>query len=78
MKIEKMSDEKVLEKFIELLETRVSITTGFAKNDDDNDANFTHQFLTITCGDKVLVSNPEPLDVPLRAATGAELGATVN
>lgn len=77
MKLNKMSDEKVLQTFIEMLETRVSITTGFAKTDPD-EPNLTHQFLTITCGDLNVTSQPEELDVPLRVATGAEIGATVN
>lgn len=77
MKLEKMSDEKVLQAFIEMLETRVAITTGFAKTDPD-EPNLTHQFITITCGEHSLTSQPEELDVPLRIATGAEIGATVN
>jgi len=72
-----MSDEKVLKAFIEMLETRVSITTGFAKIDPEED-NLTHQFITITCGKHELTSQPEALDVPLRLATAEEIGATVN
>ena len=76
MKLKKMTDEQALAKFIEFLETRVSITTGFAKTKQDG--NLTHQFLQIRCGDLEVVSQPEELDVPLRMVTATESGATVN
>lgn len=75
MKIKKMADEQVLDKFIKLLDTRVSITTCFTETEDNI---LTHQFLRITCGELSVMSNPELLEVPLRIATGADLGATVN
>lgn len=76
MKIEKMTDEQALAKFIELLEKRVSITTGFAQAEQEG--NLTHQFLRVRCGDLEVVSQPEELDVPLRVVTAAESGATIN
>ena len=76
MKIKKMTDEKCLEIFLELLNDRISIETGFIK-DEAND-NITHQVLQITCGEYVTLSQPEQLGVVLRPATGAEIGATVN
>ena len=76
MKIEKMTDQQALDKFVEFLSTRISITTGFAETDQDG--NFTHQFMRIKCGELELISEPELLDIPLRLATATELGATVN
>ena len=76
MKITKMSDEQALAKFIEFLETRISITTGFGQH--DKTGNLTSQFLKIKCGDLEVMSQPELLTVPLRVATGQELGVTVN
>lgn len=76
MKIKKMTDEQALAKFIEFLETRISITTGFAQTEEGG--SFTHQFLRIRCGELEVVSQPEVLDVPLRMLTAEELGAAVN
>lgn len=75
MKIKKMTDEECLQAAIELLETRVSVTTGFIPNDEGT---FTHQVLQISCGDFVTVSQPQPLENPVRFATAAEQGITVN
>lgn len=75
MKIKKMTDEECLQKFLEFLSERVSINTLFVQDDADN---LTHQILQIKCGEFVSVSEPEPLAVVLRPATGEELGATVN
>lgn len=77
MKIAKMTDEQALAKFVEFLETRISITTGFAMTKEKDDT-ITHQFLKIRCGDLEVVSQPEKLESPLRLATGAELGVAVN
>lgn len=76
MKIKKMTDEKCLETFLDLLTERVSITTRFV-NDPDTD-NITHQILQIDCGEYTTMSNPEPLDTVLRVATAKEQGITVN
>jgi len=76
MKIKKMTDEQALAKFIEFLETRISITTGFAQTEEGGD--FTHQFLRIRCGELEVVSQPEVLDIPLRTVSASELGVTVN
>ena len=70
-----MTDEECLQKFLEFLSERVSINTLFVQDDADN---LTHQILQIKCGEFVSVSEPEPLAVVLRPATGEELGATVN
>ena len=76
MKVRKMTDQQALDKFIELLESRVSITTAFTNADEDG--KLTHQFLRVRCGDLEVISKPEELEVPLRVITAAELGATVN
>lgn len=76
MKIKKMTDEECLKAFIEMLETRISITTGFISENDNG--NITHQILQVSCGEYATVSAPERLEVELRVATAEELGATVN
>lgn len=75
MKLSKMSDEQALAKFIEFLETRVSVTTGFGQNEDGI---LTSQFLAIRCGELEVISQPEMLQIPLRVATAEELKETVN
>lgn len=74
--IEAASDEECMEVFLELLAKRVTINTGFVF--DDEEKTLTHQILSITCGELQSVSTPEKLEVPLRPATGEELGETVN
>ena len=69
------TDEEVMAEVMQLLETRVSIETGFVA---DEDGTFTHQIMQLRCGEFVTTSQPEPLAHPLRAATAAELGAVVN
>lgn len=76
MKIKKMTDEQCLGKFIEMLDERVSINTGFVR-DDEKDI-FTHQVVQITCGDLVSTSQPMPLAMPMRPATVEEMGETLN
>lgn len=76
MKINKMSDEECLKKFLEFLETRVSITTGFIP--DEQTGNITHQVLQITCGEFVSVSQPQLLSIKLRVATAEEQGELLN
>lgn len=76
MKIEKMTDEKALTQFVDLLKTRISLTTGFIQM--NKDGNLTHQFIKIKCGDLEVVSQPEELDMPLRPATATEIKATLN
>ena len=76
MKTKKMTDEEVMHKFLEMLEDRVSINTGFVK--EDATGNITHQVVEIRCGEYVSVSQPEALAIKLRVATGAEQGATIN
>lgn len=70
-----LTDEECLKQFIKMLETRVSITTGFAKTDEDGP--MTHQFLKVTCGPHEVVSTPEELNIPLQVATAKDVGATV-
>lgn len=76
MKIKKMTDEECLEKFLELLENRIEITTGFIR--DPVTGNITHQVIQVKCGELVSVSQPEQLDVILRVATAAEQDQLVN
>lgn len=71
-----MTDEECLTKFIEFLDERIEINTGFVR--DPETGNITHQVVQISCGDFVTVSQPEPLEMVLRPATAAEIGATVN
>lgn len=70
-----MSDRECLDKFLEMLGERVGITTSFITSDDGN---LTHQILQIRCGDLVSVSEPQPLQYPLRLATAEEQGFTLN
>lgn len=76
MKIKKMTDEECLKTFLEFLSERVTINTGFVR--DPESGNVTHQVIQITCGEFTTVSQPTPLEVVLRPATGTEQGATVN
>ncbi len=76
MKIKKMTDEECIQKFLEFLEDRVTIITGFVR--DPETGNLTHQVIQVSCGDLVSLSRPQPLEVILRPATGEETGATVN
>lgn len=76
MKIKKMNDEECLTKFLEFLQERVNITTGFVR--DPETGNITHQVIKVRCGNYMSVSEPEELDVVLRVATGDEQNATVN
>lgn len=75
MKLKKMNDEECLNKFLEFLDTRVSIDTKFVVNDEGN---ITHQILVIACGEFMTVSQPQPLEVILRPAMAEELGLIVN
>lgn len=76
MKIKNMTDEKCLTKFLEFLEQRIELNTGFVT--DPETGNITHQVVQVSCGKMVSMSQPEPLAVILRPATGEEIGATVN
>lgn len=76
MKINKMSDEQCLNKFLEFLKERVILNTVFVVDPETD--NLTHQILHITCGEYISVSDPEPLSNVLRFATGEEQGATIN
>lgn len=69
------NDEEVLKQFINLLETRVSVTTEFVQEDSGL---ITQQILCVRCGDYVSVSEPQALAVPLVPAPIAETGITIN
>lgn len=71
-----MTDEECLTKFLEFLETRVSINTAFVRDDDTG--NITHQIVEVRCGEYVSVSAPQPLEVALRIADADETGVTLN
>lgn len=75
-KIKNMTDEECLTTFLEFLENRITFNTGFVRDPDTG--NLTHQVVQITCGEMATISQPEPLEVILRPATGEEIGATVN
>lgn len=76
MKIKKMTDEECIQKFLEFLDERITINTAFVR--DPETGNLTHQIIQVSCGDLVSLSQPQPLEVILRPATGEETGATVN
>ncbi len=76
MKIGKMTDEKCLSKFLEMLEDRVNVTTRFLV--EPSSGNITHQVLQVSCGSLVSVSKPQPLEVILRPATAPEVDALIN
>lgn len=76
MKIKKMNDEECIQKFLEFLDERITINTAFVR--DQETGNLTHQVVQVSCGDLVSLSQPQPLEVILRPATGEETGATVN
>lgn len=61
---EKWDDAEVLENFGLFLD-RVTATTAFLGNDDGH---LTHEVMVFQSGDKVLVSDPRELDVPLTLA----------
>lgn len=60
--IEGWTDEQVLEVFGTFLE-RVGLASQFVQNEDEL---FTHQILTIQCGDKIIVSEAQELEWPLQ------------
>lgn len=76
MKIKKMTDEECLTKFLEFLEERIEVTTGFIQEEETG--NVTHQVIQVKCGELISVSQPERLNVVLRVATAEEQGALVN
>lgn len=63
-KIEKWDDTEVLENLAKFLESgRVTFNTQFVETEEGM---FTHQLMTIRCGDKVIVSEPQELDWPVQ------------
>lgn len=76
MKIKKMTDEKCLEVFQELLGSRVKIGTAYVGDPDTGV--LTHQVLLITCGDLRVQSAPEPLAYPLLPIINKDDNITVN
>ena len=76
MKIHKMDDKQCLETFLEFLKERVTLESFFVT--DEVTGNITHQGVKLSCGELCTVSQPEPLEIILRPATGAEQGAVVN
>lgn len=61
-KITNWTDEECLEHFSQFFE-RVGVTVQFIESEEGM---FTHQLLTIRCGDKVIVSEPQQLEWPLQ------------
>lgn len=76
MKLKKMTDEEVMNTFVEMLSDRVTLNTAFVVDNDSG--NITHQIVRISCGELISMSQPEALEVILRPATAVEQGATVN
>lgn len=76
MKLKKMNDEECLTKFLEFLNERVQLNTNFVQDPDTG--LLTHQLIQITCGEFVTVSQPEPLEYPLRLATAEDFGLRLN
>lgn len=74
--IKNMTDEECLTTFLQFLDERITLNTGFVREPETG--NITHQIVQVECGELVTVSQPEPLEVILRPATGEEIGATVN
>lgn len=60
--LDKMSDEECLIAFAMFLATRVSITTEFHQQDDV----ITHESLVMCINDKMVQSDPRPLNWPLQ------------
>jgi len=75
MTMKNKTDEECLQAVLNLLETRVSIETSFIINPDSN--LITHQVLKITCGEYTTVSQPEPLEVPMKLV-GTLPSTTIN
>ena len=70
-KIKNMKDEECLTTFVEFLQSgRIALGTEFLLNDGV----FTHQVMTITCGNLELASSPVELEVPLVPASASSLG----
>jgi hypothetical protein len=60
--IEKWTDEEVLFNFSKFFD-RVGISTKFVQ---DEDGLLTHQVLTMICGEKAIMSEPQKLEWPLQ------------
>lgn len=60
--LETWTDEECLEQFSKFLE-RVGFSTQFIQDDEGL---MTHQILTMQCGDKIVVSEPQELEWPLQ------------
>lgn len=74
--VNEMTDEEALKTFIDLLENRVSITTGFLTTGEGDV--FTHQFLKVRCGELEVTSAPEILGIPLVVAPASEQVITIH
>lgn len=59
--IENGTDQEVLEAFLQFVTTRVSITTGYTRNDEGV---VTHAMTILRCGDLEGASVPQALSVP--------------
>lgn len=57
------TDEECLRAFEKFLSSRVGIVTQFVKDDDGL---ITHETITVVCGDKIIVSEPQELEWPLQ------------
>ncbi len=60
--LEEKTPEAILTVFSMFLD-QVQIASQFIQNEDDI---FTHQLLTMVCGDKIIVSEPRELEWPLQ------------
>lgn len=60
--IEEGTDKEVLESFLEFLRTRVEMTVGYVKDEDNV---LTHSAIVVRCGKLEGQSAPQRLEVPL-------------
>lgn len=73
--ISEMTDQEVMDTFLEYLSDRVSIATHFVV---DNDGIIRSQILQVQSGDKISMSEPEYLGVALIPATKEQIQEKLN
>jgi hypothetical protein len=75
-KIDKLTDKKCLEQFLEYLKERVKVGTAYIQ--DPETKFLTHQMLVFQCGDLETATAPDQLTSPFKIVGGEELGVAVN
>lgn len=71
LELKNKTDKEVLNLFMQFLDDRVSIVSGFLQNEEDGQV--THQFIRIQCGELETVSAPQEMEVPLQPVTPSNI-----